>query len=319
MFARAWQSAMIGLARSQAATRFMQTTRATSRLSRKYVAGNGPEEALARAAALKADAAIDASLFFLGEYVEDARGVAENLDNKLRIADLLAPSQLDLHISVDPTQIGQQIDPDLAEKNALAIARRIRSGINGRSGFHALMLDMEDSSVTGSTIALHDRLQDAGLPVALTLQAYLRRTEADLRAQIARGSRVRLVKGAFVAGSDIAFTSRREIKANSRRLIAMMLSQEARDSGFYPVIATHDTRLQDFTRNEAARNGWAAGDYEFEMLLGVRSDVARGLAGQGERVRLYLPFGRDWWPYAIRRIGENPANAILLGRSVLSG
>ena len=95
-----------------------------------------------------------------------------------------------------------------------------------------------------------------------------------------------------------------------------MFSREARDTGFYPIIATHDDKLHRYAIERAAANDWRAGDYEFEMLLGVRSDVAENLARRGERVRLYLPFGQDWWPYAVRRIGENPRNAWLLLRSL---
>jgi len=97
-----------------------------------------------------------------------------------------------------------------------------------------------------------------------------------------------------------------------------MLSVQARKAGFYPIIATHDTGLQDYAVATARANGWQPGTYEFEMLLGVREDAARGLAARGERVRLYVPFGRDWWPHAARRIGENPANAVLLLRSLVS-
>lgn len=318
MFRRLWQSLFIHLARSQGLTRLMQGMRSTSRMSRQYVGGASPEDGVARAETLMKTGGIGASLFYLGEYVETPEGVAENLRNKLAAADALAASALEVHISVDPTQIGHVISPELAEKNAVAIARRIRSHIAGRSGFNGLMLDMEDASLNDPTIGLHNRLRGNGLPAALTLQAYLRRTEADLRAQIEHGSKVRLVKGAFAASADIAFTNRRQIKDNYRKLISLMLSNEARQSGFYPVIATHDTGLHAHALAEAARNGWKPGEYEFEMLLGVRANVAKALAAQGERVRLYLPFGKDWWPYAIRRIGENPANAALLGRSLFS-
>jgi proline dehydrogenase len=129
---------------------------------------------------------------------------------------------------------------------------------------------------------------------------------------------VRLVKGAFVGGADIAYTRHREIKANYRKLVEMMLSPEAREKGFYPIIATHDHHIHEFAIQTARHNGWQPGEYEFEMLLGVRRDVAQELARRGERVRLYVPFGRDWWPYAIRRIGENPSNAMLLARSLVS-
>ncbi|WP_306118547.1 MULTISPECIES: proline dehydrogenase family protein [unclassified Roseitalea] len=175
-----------------------------------------------------------------------------------------------------------------------------------------------DTSVTQVTIALHDTLQGAGLPVALTLQAYRRRTWDDMVRQVERGSRIRLVKGAFAAGPDLAFQTQREIKSNSRHLIDLMLSPEARERGFYPVVATHDTALHEHAIAAVRRNGWEQGTYEFEMLLGVREDVARDLAARGERVRLYVPFGRDWWPHAVRRIGENPRNAVLLARSLVT-
>jgi proline dehydrogenase len=178
------------------------------------------------------------------------------------------------------------------------------------------MLDMEDSSVVDPTISLHDALNDARLPVAVTLQAYLHRTEADLRSLIRRGARVRLVKGAFAAGGDIAFIGTSAIKTNSRRLIDLMLSREARDAGFYPIVATHDEKLHAHAIEQAQKYGWGPEEYEFEMLLGVRGDLAERLAADGQRVRLYLPFGRDWWPYAMRRIGENPGNAWLLARSL---
>ncbi|HUN45348.1 MAG TPA: proline dehydrogenase family protein [Stellaceae bacterium] len=317
MIRRAWQSGMIALARSPAAKATMQRWRAASVLASRFVAGATAEAAVARAAALHESHSIRGSLFYLGEYVDRAELVAENLHAKLTVAALLGQTALDVHVSVDPTQIGHSLDPAMARRNAFTIAESIQRAAGDRPGLHALMLDMEDQSVVDATIALHDAIHSAGLPVALTLQAYLRRTEADLRAQIRRGSRIRLVKGAFAAGSEIAFTRRPEIKANSRHLLDLMFSREARDAGFYPILATHDDRLQAHALERAGAAGWRAGEYEFEMLLGVRSDVAQDLARRGERVRLYLPFGRDWWPYAVRRIGENPANAVLLLRALV--
>jgi len=243
--------------------------------------------------------------------------VAENVSAKLAVAALLGRTGLDVHVSVDPTQIGHSLDPAEAQRNAFAIAEAVHRAACNRPGVHTLMLDMEDQSVVDATIALHDAIKSAGLPVGLTLQAYLRRTEADVRAQIRRGARLRLVKGAFAAGSEIAFTRRFEVKANSRRLIDLMFSRDARDAGFYPILATHDDRLQAYAVERAEAAGWRTGEYEFEMLLGVRGDVAKDLARRGERVRLYLPFGRDWWPYAVRRIGENPRNAMLLLRALV--
>jgi proline dehydrogenase len=318
MLRRAWQNAMIGLARSAPLTRFVQGSRLGAALARRYIAGATAEAALARATRLKAAGSIRGSLFFLGEYVSDLATIETTVLEQLSMVAQLAGSPLDLHLSVDPTQIGHMLDPALARRNAFAVAEAIAAAPKDPSRLTAMMIDMEDQSFTDATIALHDELRDGGLPVALTLQAYLRRTEADLSRQIARGAHVRLVKGAFVAGAATSFTRRAEIKANSRRLIDLMFSPAARDSGFYPSIATHDEALQRYAAERAAANGWPDDAWEIEMLLGVRDPLAAALAASGRRVRLYLPFGRDWWPYAIRRIGENPANATLLARSLIS-
>lgn len=291
---------------------------ATANLATRYVAGRSPEDGIGRAEDLLARRGIRGSLFYLGEYVDTAELVAENVANKLAVAEALGRTDLDVHVSIDPTQVGHGLDSALARENVHRIAQAITQAAGDRPGVHCAMLDMEDQTVTDFTIALHDDLKKQGLPMALTLQAYLRRTETDLQAQIAAGSRVRLVNGALAAGPDVAFARRADVKRNYRRLIAAMFSPEARGSGFYPIVATHDDKLHDHAIHCADANGWPPDSYEFEMLLGVRGDVAEALARQGRRVRLYLPFGRDWWPYAVRRIGENPRNAWLLARSVVA-
>jgi proline dehydrogenase len=318
MLRRTWQATMIALARSPRLTRIVQSNRATSFLASKYVAGKSASDAVSRACTLLSAHRIRSSLFYLGEYVDHPDLVAENVSNKVAVARALQATELDVHVSIDPTQIGYAIEPAMASANARRIAEEIKAACGSRPGIHCLMFDMEDASIIDATIALHDELRLCALPVALTLQAYLRRTTADLSAQIERGSRVRLVKGAFAAGADIAFTRQGDIKENYRRLIDMMFSPLALASGFYPILATHDDRLQAFALGVARKNGWERGRYEFEMLMGVRPDVAAGLAQQGETVRLYVPFGMDWWPYAVRRIGENPRNALLLARSLIN-
>ncbi|MGH1416731.1 MAG: proline dehydrogenase family protein [Pelagimonas sp.] len=315
---RIWQASMIGLARSSAMKSFMQNSRATSFLRNKYVAGETVTAGAERAVALLEKNGIRSSLFFMGEYVDDPALIAETVQQKHDAAEAIAQRQLDIHISVDPTQIGYVISPQQTQGHALKLAKEIKRLAEESQGIHCLMFDMEDASLNDPTIALHNTLQDQGLPVALTLQAYMRRTMEDMEKQVQRGSRVRLVKGAFAAGPKLAFQGTNEIKHNSRQLIELMFSKTAKSKGFYPIIATHDTNLHDFAILVARKNGWSKGEYEFEMLLGVREDIARNLALQGERVRLYVPFGRDWWPHAVRRIGENPRNAVLLTRSLFS-
>lgn len=318
MLRRVWQSSMIALARSSWLKARAQKRHSASALARNYVAGSDVRAGLERAYALKRDNALRSSLCYLGEYVTDPAMVTETVRNKLAIVDALAQADLDVHVSVDPTQIGLLIDDRTCRDNARAIAARVRERAGNRPGVHCMMLDMEDASLVHSTIDLHDTLRRDGLPVAVTLQAYLRRTEADLDGLLAAGARVRLVRGAFAESARSAFTGDEEIKESFRRLISRMFSPDAKASGFYPTIATHDDRIQSFAISQARRYGWEKGSYEFEMLLGVRTGLAEELARSGERVRLYVPFGKDWWPYAVRRVGESPHNAKLIIRSLLS-
>jgi proline dehydrogenase len=308
---------MIGLARSDQVKRLIQGGAGGSALAGRYVAGAGIGDGIQRAERLR-DKGLLATLFYLGEYVDRPELVARNVEQKLAVAEALGKGGLDTHVSVDPTQIGYQLSPGMARRNAWQIAEQIARVSNHRPGVHCLMLDMEDETVVDETIALHDDLRLAGLPAALTVQAYLRRTEADLEAQIARGSHVRLVKGAFGLRGGPAYSSHAKIKENYRRLVQLMLSPEAREAGFYPSIGTHDTSIHILALELADKNGWRREDFEFEMLLGVRTEAALRLAEAGARVRLYTPFGEDWWPHAARRIGESPANAWLLLRSLLS-
>ena len=318
MFRRMWQGTMIGMARSRRVKDFMQTSRATSFLSDQYVAGKSASAGVMRARELMAQHNIRSSLFYMGEYVDQMALVEENVANKIAVADELVQANLDVHVSLDPTQIGHHIDPGLVMERARMIAGLISRHAERKPGVHCLMFDMEDAALNDPTIRIHNHLQNEGYLVALTLQAYLKRTFKDMGEQVARGSRVRLVKGAFAAGSDIAYTRDTEIKGNTRKLIDLMFSKMARTRGFYPIIATHDTALHAYAVAKARQNGWQQGEYEFEMLLGVREDVARELAASGERVRLYVPFGQNWWPHAVRRIGENPKNAWLLARSLFN-
>lgn len=317
MIRRQWQAAMIGLARSKGWKNFMQSWGATSALASRYVGGSDPSTSMQTARKL-ADQKITTSLFYLGEYVNTDALVRENVDNKIGVARALGNAQLDVHVSVDPTQVGCSLDWEMGADNTRQIAEEIRAAAGNSQGVHCLMLDMEDASVTQKTLDLFDQLYDKGYFVAQTLQAYLRRTYDDMEKKIEQGAKVRLVKGAFAAAPEISFSTHAQIKENYKRLIDLMLSHKAREANFYPIFATHDHRLHDYARDMARRNGWQKGQYEFEMLYGARDDVAQALANAGERIRLYLPFGKDWWPYAVRRIGENPNNAMLLGRALLA-
>lgn len=310
-----WQSWMIALARSPAVTQWMQGNRASAALARRFVGGLTAEQAIETAERLR-QAGFKASLYYLGEYVADAGRVAETVRQKTLAVMLLRDARLQVHLSVDPTQIGYGFDDGLGARNALEIGRSIRQSSGDQPVF---MLDMEDAGYVDRTLALRDLLAAEGIPVAQTLQAYLRRTADDLSAIIASGGGVRLVKGAFADARPHAFQSRAEIDLNYLALARRMLGAEAMERGFRPVFGTHDEALIGEIRLIARNGGWQPGQYEFEMLYGVRAPLQRRLRELGEQVRLYLPFGRDWWPYAVRRVGENPRNAALLARALVSG
>jgi proline dehydrogenase len=313
---RLWQQGMIFLARNKAVKNFMQNRATMSELARRFVGGKDALEATEKSRALQSQGR-KSSLFYLGEYVEDLSVINQTVSELKAIIKSLGSSNLDIHISVDPTQIGYQIDEIICHANAFEIAGEIRKAIKPNNNTrNFLMLDMEDSTVTEATIKLYNSLIGASLPTALTLQAYLLRTENDLQKIVNSGGAVRLVKGAFAERKSIAISERSAIDREYMRLAAIMLSDEARKSGFYPIFATHDDKLINEIIDHASKHGWDKQEYEFEFLYGVRDELQNTLVQNGCQLRLYLPFGTDWWPYAVRRVGESPKNARFLLRSV---
>lgn len=309
---------MIALARSPRVTRWMQGNRAAAALARRFVGGGDVAAATAVARELER-AGFKTSLYYLGEYVEDPALVAENGRQKIAAAEALAAARMQIHVSCDATQLGYAIDDAAGAALALRIGERLRALAEAGGGQPVLMLNMEDAGYVDRILALRRQLLAAGVPVAQTLQAYLKRTAADLVPIIDEGGMVRLVKGAFADAGAHAFQGAAAIDANYLALAARMLAPEAKARGFRPVFGTHDHRLIPQIRDLARVNGWKPGEYGFEMLYGVRPLLQQALRDAGEEVRLYLPFGRAWWPYAVRRVGESPRNFLLLARTVLGG
>ena len=308
--AELWQRAMISLARSGRARGFAERQAWLAGLAARFTGGPDAGAAIAAARALRAEG-ISASLFFLGEYIEDSAIVEATTGQLAGVAGALAAAGLDVSVSADPTQLGLMHSEAACEPNLRQVAAAITAACQPepQPGRDALMLDMEDSTTTAVTLGLHDRLRAAGLPVAVTVQAYLHRSPGDLDHLARSGAWVRLVKGAFAEPAAIAATRRAEITRRYLRGALTLLSPQSRQAGCYPSFATHDQRLITVIITAARDRGWAPDQYEFEMLHGVRPDLQRALARQGHRIRAYLPFGTDWFPYAIRRIGESPRNA----------
>lgn len=305
-----WQSAMIGLARSDRVTNFVQRRQTFRGLARRFVGGESTAAAITTARRLKTEG-LTSSLYFLGEYVEDRAIIAATIDELGTTASALAAADLDLHLSVDPTQLGLLVDEATCTANVMRLAEEVARVIPegaARPGRDALMLDMEDRSVTEYTLGLHDHLKDAGVPTAITIQGYLHRTLDDAARLADRGAWVRLVKGAFAEPAQAAVRRRREIDTRFRQTVATLMSPTALAAGVYNAFGTHDHLLIEEILTLADQHGWGRDRFEVEMLYGVRPELQSDLVQRGYRVRLYVPFGNDWFPYAIRRVGESPRN-----------
>jgi proline dehydrogenase len=315
---RVWQQGMIVLARSQRVQLFMQDRSALTRLAERFVGGADAAEAVTKALELKKKG-MRASLYYLGEYVRDPRIIAHTLKTLGQAAGGLADAGLDHHLSVDPTQIGLLDSQTAACQNLLTLGSIVdrAASTDGSCRCNWVMLDMEDHSVVDATLSLCRSLKEAGLPVAITLQAYLYRTQKDLNRLVEQRTPVRLVKGAFAESRQVAWTNRAEISANYLQLAHNLISRQAREQGVYPIFATHDHILIGQLLDRVRSEGLSPREFEFEMLFGVRPDLQQRFTKEGWRVRLYLPFGRDWWPYAIRRVGENIRNAAFLAQALV--
>ncbi|BDW95277.1 proline dehydrogenase [Thalassospira tepidiphila] len=313
-----WQKSMIAVACSKPLRTLGEAIGRKTGLAAQFVSANDGIGHVSRANALAAQG-IRISSFYLGEYVEDITQVRETVDQLGFVMPSLDMSGLDVHVSIDPSQLGYMQGEAVLTKHVDEIANQIRdiAAQANSSQTIRLMIDMEDFDMVDDTLALHHRLATAGVPVAQTLQARLHRTESDLNDMIARGAMVRLVKGAMAPPASVSFTDRDQIDDNYLKLAGMMLSDAAKQSGFFPVFGSHHRDLVLRIAKLADQSGWARDQFEFEMLYGVNQPLQRELVAAGYRLRLYAPFGKDWWAYAWRRVGENPRNLSLLMKSGL--
>lgn len=306
---------MIALAQSRRLTAHIHASSMMRRLAAQFIGGRDAAQAIARAQELRRRG-IDSSLFFLGEYVDQPELIEGSVTELLGVMPRLAEAGLDVHVSVDPTQVGAMISWSLCAANVCRIADALDRLAAPRR--KVLMLDMEDSSVTQATLDLYASLRSRSVPAAITIQAYLRRSDADIRCLASAGATVRLVKGALAERSDVAFTARADIDASYRALSEHLLSPDAKAKGVRPVFGTHDERMIAHADRLAVANGWTRDQWEIEMLLGVRPSLQRDLVARGFSLRLYVPFGESWWPYSIRRVGETPKNLFFVVRALLA-
>lgn len=289
--------------------RFVRKNRLARSFASRFVAGETPDSAVAAAVALAAKH-ISSSIDVLGESVTEASAADAAAEDYLTLLDRMAAARVEVNVSVKPTQMGLDLDPALCERNL----RRILDRARALGGF--VRLDMESSAYTQCTLDLFDRLHgDFGAGVGVVIQAALRRSTDDIEQLIARSARVRLCKGAYLEPATVAYPDKSDVDAHYQRLMERLLT-----SGSYPGIATHDERLIRHAQRFAESNGIGRERLEFQMLYGVRRDLQHQLRAGGWNVRVYVPFGRQWYPYLMRRLAERPANiAFILGSVIREG
>ena len=278
------------------------------RAALRFVAGETLEEACAVAAGLNRRG-IQVTLDLLGERVknpEQTRAAAEQY--RTILAEISRP-RLDADIAIKLTQLGLDLSEDLVWENLTAICGESRT----RANF--VWIDMEASRYVEPTLALYRRLREEGYgpdDVGVAIQAYLYRSARDVEDLIALRARVRLVKGAYAEPATVAYPRKADVDRAYVRLAERLLQD-----GYRPAIATHDDRILAHTKAFARRQGIPADRFEFQMLYGVRRDLQIQLVEEGYRLRVYVPFGTQWYPYFMRRLGERPANVGFLLRSLL--
>ncbi len=278
------------------------------RFAARFVAGETVDGAVNALRDLNA-AGLAATVDLLGESVRRAEEAAAARDIYLRVLDRIRETRADANVSVKLTQMGLDVDEQVCTDNVHAIATQAAA----LGSF--VRLDMEGSAYTSRTLRLFREVllpQFGADHIGVVLQSYLRRTAADTDAMIALGARVRLCKGAYNEPSDVAFPDKRDVDANFVSCAERLLAK-----GHYPAIATHDEAIISQIRAYAQRSGIARDRFEFQMLYGVRRDLQLALRRDGYRVRVYVPFGDQWYPYLMRRLAERPANiAFVVGNLV---
>jgi proline dehydrogenase len=278
---------------------------------RSYVPGEATSNAVDATARLVGDD-LRVSLDYLGEDTLDADQAEATVRAYLDVLTALSSRGLTRHaeVSVKLSAIGQALTHQghkIALENARTICRAARNAGT------TVTLDMEDHTTTDATLATLRELRKDFPETGAVVQAYLHRTEADCRTLAYEGSRVRLCKGAYDEPESVAFQSRLDVDKSYVRCLKVLMAGQG-----YPMIATHDPRLVSIASSLASRYGRAAGSYEFQMLYGIRPDEQHRLAEAGETVRVYIPYGTEWYGYLMRRLAERPRNLTFFVRSLIS-
>jgi proline dehydrogenase len=274
--------------------------------SRRFVAGQRQADVIDAVRRLNAEG-YDATVSFLGEAVTSEAEVDAAIAEFTSYSAAVREQSLRSHLSIKLTELGLAFDPELAARSLdLVLARAAAAGTFVR-------IDMEDSRYTDATLALFRRARASNANVGVVVQAYLRRSIADIEELAREGAPVRLVKGAYREPASVALQPKAEVDANFERLIESYFAHMA--DGGWLAVATHDGRMVRAALRIANERGIGRERFEFQMLYGIRGDLQRSLREQGQRVRIYVPYGSHWYPYLMRRLAERPANLWFFLRS----
>jgi proline dehydrogenase len=292
------RSALIYLSRQEGLKDFASRFSLFKKLTTRFIAGETIDEAVAAIREVNAKGC-SASFDHLNESVSSIAETEAEVGEYLDVLASIAESGINSNVSIKLTQFGLEIDPDLAYQNA----RRVVEDAVHRGNF--VRIDMEGSNVTQATIDVFKRLRaEFGLnDVGIVLQSYLYRTMDDARNLLKLPARIRLCKGAYNEPPEVAYPEKKDVDDNYVLVMQLLLS-----SGIYHGIATHDPKMIDATIDYARREGVSKDAFEFQMLYGIRRDLQEQLARDGYGMRVYVPYGKHWYPYFMRRLAERPAN-----------
>jgi len=303
---RTMRSLLISLSHRRSLARVAVRSPLTQPIVARFVAGETLDQALPAIVALKR-AGLRTTVDVLGESVSSRDQATSAVERYLTTLAALAERDLDPNVSLKLTQMGLEIGRDFCRDNVM----RVVEAVQGLDGF--VRFDMEDHTMTDATLEIWRAAHDAYPNVGVVIQAALRRSSADVDAIIAARGRVRLCKGAYDEPAGVAYRTRSAVDANYARLMERLLVADVQ-----PAIATHDPGLIARAISIVEREGLGRDRFEFQMLYGIRRDLQRTLLDRGYQVRIYVPYGTEWYPYFMRRMAERPANVAFVLRAIVN-
>lgn len=271
-------------------------------VAKRFVAGESIDEAIAVARQLN-HKRMRVSMDFLGESVNNAEEAFGARDEIITLLEKIQQSGVEANISIKPSQLGVKISDNLALENMRQILTKAKETGNW------VRMDMEESALVDTILQIYRTLRAEGFDnVGVVLQAYLYRTEEDVRQLIEEGAKMRLCKGAYAEPPELAFPIKADTDANYISLMNKMLDTTAREKGVFIGIATHDQKMIAATKQYVREQGISAEEFEFQMLYGIRRELQDAIVDEGYFIRVYVPYGTAWYPYFMRRLAERPAN-----------